>query len=73
VSRPFAAAGDGSSTASHSAHAASPNGGPPPSGQQPGGVIGSAVSLVASRPEIAVAAAFAGGLVLAILVRRLGR
>ncbi|HEX2702759.1 MAG TPA: hypothetical protein VHM72_04935 [Solirubrobacteraceae bacterium] len=73
MSKPFAAAGDGASTASTSADAASSNGGPPPAGTQPGGVIGSASSLVANRPEIALAAAFAGGVVLAILARRLGR
>jgi hypothetical protein len=73
VSQPFAAAGDGSSTANQSTDAASSNGGPPLAGVQPGGVIGSASSIVASRPEIAIAVAFAGGLVLAMLARRLGR
>jgi hypothetical protein len=37
------------------------------------GLLGSASSLTASRPEIVVAAAFAGGVALAILARRLGR
>jgi hypothetical protein len=73
MSQPFAASGDGSSTASQSTDAASSNGGPPRASAQPGGLIDSASSLVASRPEIAVAVAFAGGLVLAILARRLGR
>jgi hypothetical protein len=34
---------------------------------------GSAESVVTERPEVAVGAAFAGGLVLAMILKRLGR
>jgi hypothetical protein len=37
------------------------------------GMIGGVSTLAAERPEVMIAAAFAGGLALAILVRRLGR
>jgi hypothetical protein len=40
---------------------------------QPAASSGVSAGLVAGRPEIVVGAAFAGGLALAILVRRLGR
>lgn len=52
---------------------ASANGAAPPGADQPTGVLSGASTLAASRPEIVVAAAFAGGLALAILARRLGR
>jgi hypothetical protein len=42
-------------------------------GMQPADPAGVVTGLVAGRPEIVVGAAFAGGLALAILVRRLGR
>jgi hypothetical protein len=46
--------------------------GPSPNGAAPGVSPGGLSTLAASRPEIALAAAFAGGIALAILVRRLG-
>jgi hypothetical protein len=45
---------------------------PPPSGQSPLGV-GSEDDAFAERPEAFVGAAFAGGLALALLMRRLAR
>jgi hypothetical protein len=42
-------------------------------GGDPAGVRGTISGLTAERPEIVVGAAFAGGLALAILVRRLAR
>jgi hypothetical protein len=53
-------------------HAGSANGARA-EGVQPAGSVGVAAGLVAGRPEIVVGAAFAGGIALAILVRRLGR
>lgn len=51
---------------------AAANGGPPPAGAPPEGLQGVS-ALVSARPELIVGAAFAGGLLLAVLVRRLGR
>jgi hypothetical protein len=45
---------------------------PPPSGQSPLGVA-SETDAFAERPEAFVGAAFAGGLALALLMRRLAR
>jgi hypothetical protein len=38
-----------------------------------GGVLGGGLQLVRSRPEVLVGAAFAGGVIAAFLLRRLGR
>jgi hypothetical protein len=54
-------------------HAGSSNGASAEGVQPAGSAAGVAAGLVAGRPEIVVGAAFAGGLALAILVRRLGR
>jgi hypothetical protein len=51
---------------------ASANGGPQPV-TQPTGVIAGVSSLTSARPEVVLAVAFAGGMALAILARRLGR
>jgi hypothetical protein len=53
-------------------HAGSTNGASA-EGLQAAEPAGIASGLVAGRPEIVVGAAFAGGIALAILVRRLGR
>jgi hypothetical protein len=67
------AAAKGASTASGSANGAAANGGGQSTTVPRGGVLEGVSSLTATRPEIVVAAAFAGGLALAIVVRRLGR
>jgi hypothetical protein len=46
---------------------------PPPSGQSPLGVASEQDDAFAERPEAFVGAAFAGGLALALLMRRLAR
>ena len=43
------------------------------SGPGAGGVLGGGLDLVRSRPEVLVGAAFAGGVIAAFLLRRLGR
>jgi hypothetical protein len=52
--------------------AVEPGSGPPPGGQSPLGV-GSDEDAFAERPEAFVGAAFAGGLALALILRRLTR
>jgi hypothetical protein len=67
----------GSAKATNSANeaaapgAAAVNGGPPTG--TPSARLQGVTGLASSRPELVVAAAFAGGLALAILARRLGR
>jgi hypothetical protein len=61
-----------STDAATAAESASANGGPEAAGQQ-GGALAGVSSLATARPEILLAAAFAGGVALAILARRLGR
>ncbi len=56
-----------------SANGASANGASAPGDRGPGGPLGGVASLTSDHPEIAVAAAFAGGVVLAMLARRIGR
>jgi hypothetical protein len=51
---------------------ASANGGPPALAER-GGVLEGVSSLAGARPELIVAAAFAGGIAIAILARRLAR
>jgi hypothetical protein len=48
----------------------SPNGGAP---APAGGGVRSLAGLTSTRPELVVAAAFAGGIAIAILAKRLGR
>jgi hypothetical protein len=43
------------------------------SGSGASGVLGGGIDLVRSRPEVLVGAAFAGGVIAAFLLRRLGR
>lgn len=47
--------------------------GAPPRDERPGNLLAGVSSLTTARPEIVLAAAFAGGVALAILARRLGR
>ncbi len=49
---------------------------PPPAGEAPGaggGFSGSSAGLLDRRPELGLAAGFAGGFLLATILRRLGR
>ena len=46
---------------------------PVQAGPGAGGVLGGGLDLVRSRPEVLVGAAFAGGVIAAFLLRRLGR
>jgi hypothetical protein len=48
-------------------------GAPAPSAATPSGPDGGAAAVVQQRPEAAVGAAFAGGLVLALILKRLAR
>jgi hypothetical protein len=64
--------GSNSTDAAAAAGSASANRGTEAAGQQGGAVAGFS-SLTTARPEIILAAAFAAGVALAILARRLGR
>jgi hypothetical protein len=68
---PLFGASGGTDTATP-AEGASVNGAAPRE-ERPDGMLAGVSSLTAARPEIVLAAAFAGGVALAILVRRLGR
>jgi hypothetical protein len=66
------AAGNGT-TAAGEMNGAATNGAGQSATALPSSVIGTVSTLAAERPEVMIAAAFAGGLALAMLVRRLGR
>ena len=63
---------DEQTTTEQNAASGAPSAAPPPPGESPLGV-GSADDPFAERPEAFVGAAFAGGLALALIIRRLAR